>query len=72
MQFTALPLGSPVDVDSRETSAFGYRTDPFNRKTAFHEGAECSSVLWRADDCDGAWDGDVRWGKGRLSPGGRS
>lgn len=33
----ALPLGSPVDVDFRETSAFGYRSDPFNRKTAFHE-----------------------------------
>jgi len=39
----ALPLGSPVDVDFRETSAFGYRTDPFNRKTAFHEGADLAA-----------------------------
>ena len=40
----ALPLGSPVDVpDFRETSAFGYRSDPFNRKTAFHEGADLAA-----------------------------
>jgi murein DD-endopeptidase MepM/ murein hydrolase activator NlpD len=40
----ALPLGSPVDVpDFRETSGFGYRSDPFNRKTAFHEGADLAA-----------------------------
>ena len=37
----ALPLGPPVDVpDYRETSGFGYRSDPFNRRTAFHEGTD--------------------------------
>lgn len=46
-----LPLGAPVGVpygDLRETSGFGYRTDPFNaRKTAFHEGADLAAY-WGA------------------------
>ncbi|HVY87789.1 MAG TPA: peptidoglycan DD-metalloendopeptidase family protein, partial [Hyphomonadaceae bacterium] len=40
----ALPLGAPVEA-YRETSGFGYRSDPFNRKTAFHEGADLASRL---------------------------
>jgi murein DD-endopeptidase MepM/ murein hydrolase activator NlpD len=41
----ALPLGAPVDVPYyRETSGFGYREDPFNRrKTSFHEGADLAA-----------------------------
>jgi murein DD-endopeptidase MepM/ murein hydrolase activator NlpD len=38
-----LPLAAPVDVEYRETSAFGYRADPFTRKTAFHEGADLAA-----------------------------
>lgn len=36
----ALPLGLPIQGAFRETSGFGYRSDPFNRRSAFHEGAD--------------------------------
>ncbi|MDP3738313.1 MAG: peptidoglycan DD-metalloendopeptidase family protein [Hyphomonadaceae bacterium] len=39
----SLPLGAPVDVGYRETSGFGYRSDPFSRRTAFHEGADLAA-----------------------------
>ncbi len=39
----SLPLAAPIDVEYRETSAFGYRSDPFTRKTAFHEGADLAA-----------------------------
>jgi murein DD-endopeptidase MepM/ murein hydrolase activator NlpD len=39
----SLPLGAPVAPPYRETSGFGYRSDPFNRKTAFHEGADLAA-----------------------------
>lgn len=35
-----LPLGAPVGVPFRETSGFGNRLDPFNRRLAWHEGAD--------------------------------
>lgn len=35
-----LPLGAPVAVPFRETSGFGNRVDPFNRRLAWHEGAD--------------------------------
>lgn len=35
-----LPLGLPVKGAYRETSGFGYRSDPFKRTTAFHEGVD--------------------------------
>ncbi len=43
----ALPLGAPVGTGYRETSGFGYRSDPFSRKTAFHEGADLA-LSWGA------------------------
>ncbi len=36
----SLPLGIPVQGMYRETSGFGYRPDPFTRRTAFHEGTD--------------------------------
>ena len=36
----SLPLGIPVSGAYRETSGFGYRSDPFTRRTAFHEGTD--------------------------------
>lgn len=36
----SLPLGIPVQGTYRETSGFGYRSDPFTRRTAFHEGTD--------------------------------
>jgi len=36
----SLPLGIPVQGMYRETSGFGYRSDPFSRRTAFHEGTD--------------------------------
>jgi murein DD-endopeptidase MepM/ murein hydrolase activator NlpD len=39
----SLPLGIPVQGNYRETSGFGYRSDPFNRRTAFHEGADLAA-----------------------------
>jgi murein DD-endopeptidase MepM/ murein hydrolase activator NlpD len=40
----ALPLGAPVsDPRMRESSGYGYRSDPFTRKTAFHEGADLAA-----------------------------
>jgi len=40
----SLPLGAPLEVPYRETSGFGYRSDPFTpRKTAFHEGADLAA-----------------------------
>lgn len=38
-----LPLGAPLEVPYRETSGFGYRSDPFKRTTAFHEGADLAA-----------------------------
>jgi murein DD-endopeptidase MepM/ murein hydrolase activator NlpD len=38
-----LPLGAPVGVAYRETSGFGYRSDPFNRRTAWHEGMDLAA-----------------------------
>lgn len=39
----SLPLGIPVNGPYRETSGFGYRTDPFGRGTAFHEGTDLAA-----------------------------
>ena len=39
----SLPLGIPVQGAYRETSGFGYRTDPFGRGTAFHEGTDLAA-----------------------------
>ena len=39
----SLPLAIPLQTPYRETSGFGYRSDPFNRKTAFHEGADLAA-----------------------------
>lgn len=48
-QFEAMihtvPLGAPIDSPYRETSGFGYRVDPFNHKTAWHEGADLAAFL---------------------------
>lgn len=41
----SLPLAAPLMGDYRETSAFGYRSDPFTRKVAFHEGADLASYF---------------------------
>ncbi len=38
-----LPLGAPVGVTYRETSGFGYRSDPFTRRTAWHEGMDLAA-----------------------------
>lgn len=38
-----LPLGAPVSVPFRESSGWGYRPDPFTRKTAFHDGADLAA-----------------------------
>lgn len=38
-----LPLGSPLEVAYRETSGFGYRSDPFTKKTAWHDGADIAA-----------------------------
>ncbi|MEZ6030281.1 MAG: peptidoglycan DD-metalloendopeptidase family protein [Hyphomonadaceae bacterium] len=39
----SIPLGIPVKGPYRETSGFGYRTDPFGRGTAFHEGTDLAA-----------------------------
>jgi murein DD-endopeptidase MepM/ murein hydrolase activator NlpD len=39
----SLPLAIPLQTAYRETSGFGYRSDPFNRRTAFHEGADLAA-----------------------------
>lgn len=39
----ALPLGAPIDVPYRETSGFGFRSDPFTRRSAWHEGADLAA-----------------------------
>jgi murein DD-endopeptidase MepM/ murein hydrolase activator NlpD len=39
----SLPLGVPVSGAYRETSGFGYRSDPFSRRTAFHEGTDMAA-----------------------------
>jgi murein DD-endopeptidase MepM/ murein hydrolase activator NlpD len=36
----SLPLGAPMAVPYRETSGFGFRSDPFTRRTAWHDGAD--------------------------------
>jgi murein DD-endopeptidase MepM/ murein hydrolase activator NlpD len=38
-----LPLGAPVDVPYRETSGFGFRSDPFTRRSAWHEGIDLAA-----------------------------
>ena len=38
-----LPLGQPVSVPHRETSGYGLRTDPFNRRPAFHAGMDMAA-----------------------------
>jgi murein DD-endopeptidase MepM/ murein hydrolase activator NlpD len=38
-----LPLGAPVDVPYRETSGYGARSDPFTRRTAWHDGADVAA-----------------------------
>jgi murein DD-endopeptidase MepM/ murein hydrolase activator NlpD len=38
-----LPLGAPVASPYRESSGYGYRSDPFTRKAAFHEGADLAA-----------------------------
>ncbi len=39
----SLPLAVPLQMAYRETSGFGYRSDPFNQRTAFHEGADLAA-----------------------------
>src|SRR5690606_17529645 len=39
----SLPLGAPLSPPYRETSGFGYRSDPFSSRTAFHEGADLAA-----------------------------
>jgi murein DD-endopeptidase MepM/ murein hydrolase activator NlpD len=39
----ALPLGAPLTVAYRETSGFGYRSDPFRKTTAWHDGADIAA-----------------------------
>ncbi len=39
----SLPLGLPVQGAYRETSGFGYRSDPFTRKATFHEGTDLAA-----------------------------
>ncbi|MAI89546.1 M23 family metallopeptidase [Ponticaulis sp.] len=38
-----LPLGEPISVPFRETSGYGLRTDPFNRRPAFHAGMDMAA-----------------------------
>jgi murein DD-endopeptidase MepM/ murein hydrolase activator NlpD len=38
-----VPLGAPVDVAYRETSAYGERRDPFNKKLAWHDGLDLAA-----------------------------
>jgi len=40
----ALPLGSPLD-EAVVTGPFGYRRDPFNRRSAFHEGIDLQAPM---------------------------
>ena len=40
-----VPLGAPIDSPYRETSGFGFRADPFTRKSAWHEGADLAAFL---------------------------
>ena len=39
----SLPLGLPVQGSYRETSGFGYRSDPFTRRATFHEGTDLAA-----------------------------
>ncbi len=39
----SLPLGAPVSTPFRETSGYGYRSDPLNGRQAFHEGADLAA-----------------------------
>lgn len=39
----SLPLGLPVQGAYRETSGFGYRSDPFTRRATFHEGTDLAA-----------------------------
>lgn len=39
----ALPLGAPLDIPYRETSGFGFRSDPFTRRTAWHDGVDIAA-----------------------------
>lgn len=38
-----LPLGAPLDIPYRETSGFGFRSDPFTRRTAWHDGVDIAA-----------------------------
>lgn len=38
-----VPLGAPVNVPFRETSGFGKRIDPFNRRLAWHNGLDLAA-----------------------------
>lgn len=64
-----LPLGNPIAVESRETSGYGLRTDPFNRRPAFHAGMDMAA--YRRAPIISAGPGVVTWagprsGYGRL------
>jgi murein DD-endopeptidase MepM/ murein hydrolase activator NlpD len=37
---TALPFGRPIAGEADQTSGFGYRNDPFTRRTALHTGLD--------------------------------
>ena len=39
----ALPLGAPLSIPYRETSGFGFRSDPFTRRTAWHDGVDIAA-----------------------------
>ncbi len=38
-----VPLGAPLELPYRETSGFGYRSDPFTHRPAWHEGADLAA-----------------------------
>tara|TARA_B100000678_G_scaffold282550_1_gene281577 strand:- start:5538 stop:6758 length:1221 start_codon:yes stop_codon:yes gene_type:complete len=64
-----LPLGQPIGVPSRETSGYGLRTDPFNRRPAFHAGMDMAA--YRSAPIVASGPGVVTWagprsGYGRL------
>jgi murein DD-endopeptidase MepM/ murein hydrolase activator NlpD len=42
---STLPLGAPLSPPYRETSGFGFRSDPFTRRTAWHEGADLAAYF---------------------------
>ncbi|MAP95086.1 MAG: peptidase M23 [Ponticaulis sp.] len=62
-----LPLGMPVGVPSRETSGYGLRTDPFNRRPAFHAGMDMAA--YRKAPIVAAGPGVVTWAGSRSGYG---